>query len=175
MGNASENILKGLQTVISEERLSSYLGYCGGNLEKTIAVYSWNIELSQSLYPILNLLEVVLRNSINYGLSKIIGSENWLEDIQLYPKERELVNKAKSKIQRENKEMSNGKVVSELSFGFWTSLFDVRYEKHQIIWPRILNYIFPNIPRKNKTRKYLSKEINEIRKLSILLLNMISP
>jgi len=56
-------------------------------------------------------------------------------------------------------------VVAELHFGFWTSLLDVRYEHNQLFWPKLLKPCFPAMPRKLRTRHYLSKQLNRIRKL----------
>ena len=48
-----------LSIIFSEERLDGYLNHAKCNNSKTDALiaYSWNIELSQSLYPALQILE----------------------------------------------------------------------------------------------------------------------
>lgn len=54
-------------------------------------------------------------------------------------------------------------VIAELSFGFWASLLDRRYE--QVLWPRLLRAVFPFVPRRNRTRQALSRRIQALRVL----------
>src|ERR1019366_4080134 len=55
------------------------------------------------------------------------------------------------------------RIVSQLTFGFWVSLLNGRYE--QVLWPRMLLPAFPNMPRTIRTRKTLSTRFHEIRAL----------
>lgn len=46
--------------------------------------------------------------------------------------------------------LTPGRLVAEMSFGFWTYLFDSDYgyvsPKTPGLWPRLLNDVFPNLP-----------------------------
>ncbi|WP_444945362.1 hypothetical protein ACJJIP_13825 [Microbulbifer sp. VTAC004] len=53
-----------------------------------------------------------------------------------------------------------GRVIAELSFGFWTSLLDRRYK--QVLWPRLLKTAFPEMPRRLRTRNNLSRRFQRI-------------
>jgi hypothetical protein len=68
-----------LSIIFSEERLDGYLSHAKCNNSKTNALiaYSWNIELSQSLYPALQILEITLRNSLHQALSTSFSTEYW--------------------------------------------------------------------------------------------------
>jgi len=153
-----------LRKAISHERLEAYRqrGTDGSDLN-LFAHYAWNIALCESLYPALQGLEVALRNSIHDAATASYRTEFWFDDPNVipHPREQDTVRKAKEMLARERKPHEAGRVVAELSFGFWTSLFDVRYE--QILWPRLLKTVFPFMPRHIRTRKTLSKQLHRIR------------
>lgn len=58
-----------------------------------------------------------------------------------------------------------GRIISELSFGFWTSLFDKKYDS--TFWKRrdLIRAALPNMPNHMRTRHILAKRFNEIRRL----------
>ncbi len=154
-----------LSIVFSQERLDGYLSHAKCNNSKTDALmaYSWNMELSQSLYPALQILEITLRNSLHQALSVNFDTEYWFELPFLHERERKQTNQAKDDLRKLNKKIEAGRVVAELSFGFWTSLFDVRYEHGQILWPKLFKPTFPFLSKRERTRAFLSRELNRIR------------
>ena len=154
-----------LSIIFSEERLDGYLNHSKCNNSKTHALiaYSWNIELSQALYPALQILEITLRNSLHQALSNSFGTEHWFELPFLHEREKKQVEQAKGDLLKENKKVEAGHVVAKLSFGFWTSLFDVRYEHGQVLWPKLLKPTFPFLSKTQRTRTFLSRELNRIR------------
>jgi hypothetical protein len=81
----------------------------------------------------------------------------------LHEREKKQVEQAKEDLRKENKKVKAGHVVAKLSFGFWTSLFDVRYEHGQVLWPKLLKPTFPGLSKRQRTRTYLSRELNRIR------------
>jgi len=127
--------------------------------------YTWNIALSESLYPTLQMLEITLRNSIHTAVSQYTDKPDWYNssDIITFRNDTEALAKAKRTLQRQRKPFDSGRIVAELNFGFWTSLLDRRYE--QILWPRLLKATFPHMPRRIRTRQALSKRLNKIRNL----------
>jgi hypothetical protein len=110
-------------------------------------------------------LEVALRNALHHTLTQDRQTEDWFDGSFLHIKEQEAVSKAKGSLVRQNKPINANRIVAELHFGFWTSLFDVRYEHHQILWPRLLPSIFPFLPKSLRTRHHLSRQLNRIRNL----------
>jgi len=138
----------------------------GGDGEsEAIAKYCWNVGLSEALYPTLQTLEVALRNSIHQAASASYNNCLWFDDPSspLLRFEREAVEAVKCILNRRHKPIEDGRVVAELNFGFWTSLFNRRYE--QVFWPRMLKRAFPHMPRRIRTRRNLSNRFNDIRKL----------
>lgn len=67
---------------ISEERLAVYRAD-GVDDTTTIARYIYNIALCKSLYPIINVFEVTLRNSIDKALENYFNSPDWNNVIPL--------------------------------------------------------------------------------------------
>lgn len=121
--------------------------------------------LSEALYPTLQTLEVALRNTVHQAASSAYNNSLWFDgpNTPLQRFEREAVVTAKDYLARRHKPIEDGRVVAELNFGFWTSLFNRRYE--QVLWPRMLQPAFPHMPRRLRTRRNLSNRFNDIRKL----------
>lgn len=162
-----KHIFDELKVIFSQERLAAYFAHkdCCKSQNESLIVYSWNIELSKSLYPALQILEIALRNALHEALTENYQTVYWFDLPFLYRKEREQVNEAKENLWKQRKSIEVGRVVAELSFGFWTSLFDLRYEHNQILWPKLLKSIFPYLPKGQRTRSFLSCELNRIRRL----------
>ncbi len=154
-----------LVEALSNERLEAYRNRLGDQEHDNLLThYAWNIVLCESLYPCLQMLEVVLRNRLHNRISEHFGQPNWYEDPSiLRPRDRAMIGKAKDNLTKMGKPHDPGRVVAELSFGFWTSLMDRRYE--QVLWPRLLADCFPHMPRTLRTRKNISKRFNAIRRL----------
>ena len=155
-----------LRRAISHERLEAYrMRGADMNGMNLYVHYAWNIALSESLYPALQGLEIALRNSIHDASAERFGTENWFSDdlSLLLPPEQDSIRKARGALIKEGKQPEEEGVIAELSFGFWTSLFDVRYE--QRLWPWLLKPVFPFMPRSIRTRKMLSGRLNRIRHL----------
>lgn len=152
-----------LKQAISHERLEGYssrkemMGQ-----ESVYAHYAWNMALSESLYPSMQGIEIALRNSLHTAASQRFGSEKWFDDqLLVHERDRGFVSSAKEILVKSGKPVEPSRVIAELSFGFWTSLFDVRYE--QRLWPWLLKPVFPYMPRTMRTRAELSRRLNKIR------------
>lgn len=152
-----------LRRAISHERLGAYCqrGNSHDDLE-LFAHYAWNMALSESLYTPLQCLEVGLRNGIHDAATEYFKTDQWFDlPGVLYPPEFSKVQEAKGALLKSKKPLNAGRIIPELTFGFWTSLFDVRYEK--ILWPWLLKPVVPNMPRHIRIRKNLSKRLNRVR------------
>ena len=95
---------------------------------KAISHYKSNILISEAFYPLLAILEVGLRNSIAFQLSLRFNDKQWYENpefVKIASRfQIDRISEARKNILSEQKELTSGRVISELSFGFWTSLFD---------------------------------------------------
>ena len=62
---------KAIKKIISTERLKPYLKYhANNNIDKALAHYKANIEISESFYSLLSILEIGFRNNIDYQLRR---------------------------------------------------------------------------------------------------------
>lgn len=159
-----KNVL--IDRIISNDRLEPYLNRHKANIDKAILHYKSNILISESFYPLLAILEVGLRNSIDYQLINRFNDRRWYENMEFIRIasrfQIDRISDAKTNILSEKKEITPGRIISELTFGFWTSLFDVRFE--MTLW-KSLRLVFPNCPKQIRQRKTMSSKFNSIRKL----------
>ncbi|HVG43134.1 MAG TPA: hypothetical protein VM890_00335 [Longimicrobium sp.] len=159
-----------LWRLVSAERIGTYRRGTGDD-EEVLARYLWNVALCEALYPSLHFLEVALRNVVfeaaaaTFPLAGAGGC--WLEHPGiLHPEEARVVRAAGQRLSRRGKPCEPGRLVAELSFGFWTALFDVRYEQDRVLWPRLFaQKIFTHAPRQKRSRKALSPLLNRVRHL----------
>lgn len=159
-------LFENLENAISKDRLEHYSKIFNTNDKKVIIQkYMLNVEVSKSFYFLLQTLETTLRNSVHKVLSEKLNNEFWFEDKSfMNPKtiQNNNIDKAREKI-NDNKVQTSGRIISELSFGFWSYLFGSYYQ--QKIWNKYIKYIFPNIPKSIAKRNILSQRINTIKNL----------
>ena len=140
-----------IKAVLSETRLASY----GQDDAKEVIIlsrYLFNSALSQALYPSLQSIEICLRNTIDHAVSEKYGTD-WLFASSLFLDQRECrrISNAKKSLMNAGLPETKGHLVAELSFGFWTSLLDRRYERS--LWQSCIKTAFPNMPKSERTRK----------------------
>ncbi|MBD5399545.1 MAG: hypothetical protein HDR57_02785 [Treponema sp.] len=107
---------------ITQERLSVYRAD-GCDDETALARYLYNIKLCKSLYSSLNMFEIALRNFVDKTLQNFTSTSNWFEKLRLVRECTKSIESAKEKIQKRKKPITHNRVISELTLGFWTSLF----------------------------------------------------
>jgi hypothetical protein len=160
----NERLFENLEKSISVDRLSHYSNVYNTKDKKVIIQkYLLNVELSKALYLPIQNLEITFRNNLHRVLSQNLKNEFWFDDENfLSPRLKIKIDEARNKIHK-SKEQTAGRIISELSFGFWTYLLGTDYE--QKIWNRYVKFVFPNIPKNMAIRKKLSEKINTIRNL----------
>ncbi|MDQ2925024.1 MAG: Abi family protein [Acidobacteriota bacterium] len=141
------------------ERLRPYRNFAGGDVERGIRLYEHNLVLAESLYGILQGLEVVLRNSIHARLAQGLEMPAWYDLLFLQPEQAAMLKRAKQALDREGKPLDPGRVVAELAFGFWAGLTSAKYET---IWR---DHLVKIIARRPLQRVQLHDRLNSIRKL----------
>lgn len=119
----------GIERALSLERLMGYqTAYAKSFSSDPVVLYRWNIILSQSLYPLLHVLEVGLRNAIFTATARRYNDPQWLlKGSLLDPKELKKLEKPIHYLRCRGK-LDSGHLVAELNFGFWCGLLDRRYE-----------------------------------------------
>lgn len=154
-----------IENIISSERLNPYLKKHDSNFDNAIEHYKANIRISEAFYPLMSIIEIGLRNNVNEQLTRRFKTEKWYENAEFikvvssYQIGR--IEDARKSILISKKEITSGRIISELTFGFWTSLFDSKYDK--TLWKN-LRFSFPNCPKDIRQRKTISGKFNGIRK-----------
>lgn len=143
---------------LSEPRFGRYLRDVGGDRERALALYEWNLQLGAAIMRDVAHVEVALRNAYDRVMNKHWrGQAHWLlEDaspvlaplwrtrrgrrIDLNARNRTTVSDA---IRRCGGVSSAkpGEVIAELSFGFWRHCTDAAHEK--ALWVPYLHRAWP--------------------------------
>ena len=144
-----------LYHAISSERLASFLNWTNFNKTKVLALYTLNVLISGSLYPILNMTEIALRNSIN---SKFIDRHDYawfLTQSIIYPTVsppfyiKDEISKFQSKRKIDAQHCS--KFVARMPLFYWTNMFS---NANIRLWNHILCNIFDSSSEKERIRIY---------------------
>lgn len=130
---------------LTDPRFAPYLRSTDGDHDAAVALYVWNARISSVMMETLHHVEVLLRNAIDAQFTPIDPSarprDTWLEDASiLNAASRKKVAETISRISREGKTPTRGRVVAGLSFGFWRALFDKKYSG---LWVAHLHHAFP--------------------------------
>lgn len=161
------NLLPLVQS-ISYERLSVY-GYQSHHSDSqnvaALARYLWNIALSESFYPSIQLCEITLRNQLYTQVAQKFNDIDWLNNaaILVNHRDREDVEAIRLSLLKRNRDASAHRIIPELSFGFWSGLLHKRYEG--VFWPWLLKPCFPYLAKRNRTQSYVFQRLNDIRQL----------
>ena len=117
------------EIAFSTARLNRYLVACGGNRPKALSLYRHNVKLCQKFYGMLNIFEVVLRNAINLHYQQHFSDTDWIRHqcepggmLESAPQRAE-IERTVAMLERQGK-YSNDRLVSSVTFGFWTYLFN---------------------------------------------------
>lgn len=171
---------KDLTNYFSSPRINRYYIACGNSKTKAAKLYKANLKLAQAFHPLLGILEVSLRNSINNTLSNHFTDTDWIINQKtgfmidpsltfVYKRTgatktnnyllRE-VKKAESRLRKTRTVVTSGKVLSEQTLGFWTDLFAVH--NYKILRGKPIK-IFTALPS-GHGRKQVADELNNIRR-----------
>jgi hypothetical protein len=156
-----------LRRRLSPERLAPYERATGSETA-ALALYEWNIALSGAFYESLQSLEVLLRNALHGQLTAQHRRRHrvghWYHDPGelLEPHRRDDIAEARARLYRAGNPETPGRVVAELSFGFWRYLLSARYE--QTLWTPALRHGFPHLRPQARRRVYEPVErLNRLR------------
>lgn len=154
-----EKILKDFSAprmAVYKNFLKYELGYKDATDEQFYNLYSWSELLNSYFWRCLARVETILRNRINDVLVDKIGSdwvfpkEHSVLKINLRQKGNEGVAKALDNIKKANLYPNNGRIVAELTMGFWVNFTEINflhsdsYKKANCIgWEYFISDIFP--------------------------------
>ena len=154
-----------LERHFSSARLGRYRAACHGDESRAARAYVNNLLLAEATMPMLNVIEIAPKNGVHQRLTTRYQRTDWWEawtnDASLAWQVRE-VGKAKVKLQRRAEALTPDKIIAELAFGFWSSLFNVHFQS--ILW-KDLRLVFPRCPKSQGQRHTVSSALNQTREL----------
>lgn len=161
-----------LEKNCSAERLGRYLGKVAEDELAAEFLYVANNRISESLYPMLSVLEVSLRNCVHNKLSEKYGRGEWWSAEELrgahhFQSSLEKIDRARHKLYMRGAAESRAnvkvvQVVAEVSLGFWTDLFS---EDLSTLLGSDLLSGFAHIPSEHKKRRKVGKPLTNIKNL----------
>lgn len=170
--------------VVSRDRLQRYRkDRDRADWAPMIGRYMYNVEVARALVPVLHWAEIALRNRLHrvIGAAYPVGGTRSYADVPcwldadppvLLPSERARVEQAKRKLRGapsragSAKPLTDGRLVAELSFGFWTHLLDGAYDNWRTgtrLWPALLEPVFPHCPAAERSRRNVHGRLVEIK------------
>jgi hypothetical protein len=178
-------LFRSLEPLLSADRVQAFRGKTSDPDRLVLARYAYNIALCESLYPLLHMLEVTLRNALWRGvanrhpgtgvLNLTTGRlDSWLDQDPamnpvLHESQRTLVDEAKRSVVKDRRPLTEGRLIAELKFGFWTSLFSHRYgdfsPSQPRLWPSLFPAVFPNLDTAKFGRSDVDDRLRRIRLL----------
>jgi hypothetical protein len=154
-----------LEKHFSAARLGRYRASCNGDEIRAARAYVNNMLLAEATMPMLNVLEIALKNGAHQRLAALYKRADWWDGWINAPsfawQVREVSN-ARAKLQRRAEALTPDKIIAELPFGFWSSLFNVQFQS--ILW-KDLRLVFPRCPKPQRQRHTISSALNQIREL----------
>jgi len=148
------------ERVFSAKRMRPYIDACGGNSEKAVALFEYNSRVGAELWLLISHIEISLRNALNEQMidlakkrnyqyswltdeENILGSKNENPSHTLFNE----IEKAKKRIQKKQKALTDSQLVADLSLSFWSRLVSKSYTN---IWPDLAS-AFPNMNSREQT------------------------
>jgi hypothetical protein len=148
--------LQALERHLTPERLRPYREAAGGVLADALRLYQWNSLASGATYELLGSVEVLLRNALDRPLQdrheRSGHGGDWWDgpEGKLDPKRRDDARKARQHVRRQP--VTHGRILAELTFGFWRYLLSSRYEA--TLWTPALRHGFPHLRPAARDRIY---------------------
>lgn len=154
-----------LERPVSRVRLENYRQANGSDLDMVVN-YFYNLELSEALYPTLQVFEIALRNSIHLTLTRHHQTPWWFDQAEFLPqRQSRQIGDARAILTREGKPHEPDRIVAELHFGFWHSMFNSPFEQN--LWrpnrSALVGQVFPQAPGKQRNRQQIWDRIDRIR------------
>lgn len=149
----------------SRARMGRYLMARGGDAGQAMRDYANNLRLSAAMLPMLNVVEVALRNGVQAQLSKRYGAPDWWSAMDAdasFARQAKEISGVKERLQLRHEPQTPDKIVAELTFGFWSSLFNAHLQAN--LW-KPLRLVFQHCPKQQRKRGNISNRLNQIRLL----------
>lgn len=138
-----------MKNSLSQPRFQKYLNATDHDDASALALYHWNMLISQSLYNYLQCWEICYRNKMNaflcwkYNGSWPYDDNRAVRNMKVGEKNRLRDTIDRQERERKAKKLNTDIIVSDLSAGFWVALLSNGY-KIPYTWQHNIIRIFPN-------------------------------
>lgn len=144
----SEAHRQAVLATLTRDRLWKYLKACGNDEHMSLRLYVLNTKVSAAFLMDLHYVEVALRNKFD-GVLTVAYTDQWFTNpgflTHLKPAGLQNLTKAQSAANKgrpQGTPVPRGKVIAELTFGFWLTLTDRHLEVP--LWTPCLHKVFHN-------------------------------
>jgi hypothetical protein len=152
-----------IPSALSTPRFATYLSACNNDTMAALRLYGWNARAASAFLFPLHLFEICVRNAVANAAATTYNADwPWVESFERslprpyrphFSPHAEIL-KVRS---RHEQPRRTGKVIADLKFAFWVSMFTVTHETR--LWTPHLKVEFPNAPatmsvRELRTRIY---------------------
>lgn len=123
----------------------TYIRAAGGDKAKATELYGWNARVAAAFMLPSHFAEVSTRNAVADGLTCLYGDQwPWNPTFEKslpspYPP---IYNPQRDLITTRGQQPTTGKVIAELKFSFWQSMFTARHDVR--LWAPHIRTLFPN-------------------------------
>jgi len=163
----------------SFSRISRYLKASKGDKKLAQDMYYANSRIAQAFQPLISSFEVILRNQLHYAIANHFSDVRWLinqktgfmSDPSLIHKDKKTgktktndflkkeIERSEKALLNKKRNLTSGRIIAELNFGFWNSLFE---SHHYALLKGVPCTIFHSLP-KDFGRKEVNSRIRKIR------------
>ena len=136
-----------LEPTLSQARIGTYMLASGHDETRALKLYLWNAQLGEAFHLPIQSVEIALRNRINSVLVNGYGSDWWRDATFLAladKRQNDAIAEVQARITKRGQTLVTGQIVAGLSFGFWVSMLDARY--NPAVWTKQLTTGFPSLP-----------------------------
>lgn len=153
--------------VLSPARLTKYSATKPAPAD-ALKLYAWNAHISAALMIPSHFAEVLTRNAVSEAIAAVYGHDwPWSSAFTLsLPLAHPPAYSPRRDLERtRSKHPTTGKVVADLKFAFWGTMFTARH--HDRLWKKQIHQVFPNAtePDAKKLRERIRLDLDDIRNL----------
>lgn len=149
---------------LSAARFDRYERAAGYDLGSAMDLYLWNTDVSSALFAVLQTVEVILRNAMSKQIETMHRASGfdgmWFDDPfnLLDDRHHQDIDHGRFLLQRDRHPITQDRMITVLSFGFWRYLLAARYE--HTLWTPALRKAFPHA--RNGGRLYIAKRVERL-------------
>ena len=152
------NSLIGYIAAVSEDRLRVYGPPSRPDVH---ARYLWNQQLCEAFYPVLQAVEVGLRNGVSLAFTSRYG-RHWLtgREVPFNSYQSHQIERSQRNLEGHGQSTSRSRMLGQLPFGFWVSTFDKHLDR---TWRGLEVVAFPHAPRAQRRIPVIRETLDDIR------------